>query len=228
MSSAAFSEFQAGVAEVESLRLLKLSEGDDAGLNALNRAAVVLLVSHFEGFLQGLAREFIDALSTGDIEAKRLPAKLREIHTLPTLERILSSGDDVQRHALLKKVGSTVSLWSDNSKPPKGTLNGDTLSRLVTNGRAHVINDLFTAMGEPHQVCDGDLDVPDEERIQTIRIENFLTDLIGCRNAIAHGDQDRKPTSADVERYSLVTVTLAQRLDRKMQFRVESILGSTS
>ncbi|WP_156969760.1 MAE_28990/MAE_18760 family HEPN-like nuclease [Knoellia subterranea] len=223
------SELDAGIDECRLLIHLQGESATPGQVNALNRAAVVLLVSHFEGYLQGLAREFVDSISTGAIESRLLPIKLRELHTLPALQEVVSSQDEAQRKALLRKLDVQASLWNDRAKPPAGTLKSDRLSRLVTNAKAHVIDDLFAHMGDPRSVCAGDLDVPgDEEEISTVSIENFLTDVVGCRNAIAHGDRERKPTTQDVENYARTIWVLAERLERKMRACIDEICSPAS
>lgn len=226
LPSSAWEDFKAGINEVACLtELLPEDTGTLQQQNVVHRAAVVLLVSHFEGFLQGIAREFVDLIGTGELTSKRLPTKLRELHTLPVLEEVLNSKDAQQRHSLLKKLDRATVLWKDDAKPAARTLKPDALSRVVVNAHAHVINELFHIMGEIHPVCAGELDVPVDEETQTIRIEGFLTDLVSCRNDIAHGDQERKPTSVDVERYSRVLLALAERLNRKMRARADSVLA---
>jgi len=191
--------------------------------NAVQRAAVVMLVSHFEGFLQGMAREFVDELNTGELQSRAIPARLRELHTIPKLESVVSSGDATQRRSLLKKIDRVVVLWKDDAKPARGTLEPERLSRVVTNASADVVNELFDLMGEKRPVCAGEVDVAEGEDLQAVHIEDFLKDIVSCRNDIAHGDVTRKPTRADVERYIRVLRALADRLNRKMKQRVAEI-----
>src|SRR4051812_31263377 len=118
----ALENFDGGVAEVRLL--LQLRESDPSeGVdrldrdNAVNRASVVLLVSHFESYLKTLAEEFTDAVGSGTLESRQIPKALRELHTLPRFAEILECQNDVQRAALLKKLQAVMSLWNDNAKP---------------------------------------------------------------------------------------------------------------
>lgn len=217
----ALENFEAGVAEVALL--LDVAEVDppegtpkDDRANAVHRACVVLLVSHFESFLKTLAEEFTDVVGGGHLESRQIPRGVRELHTLPRLKEVLECGDDTQRGVLLKKLQPLMVLWNDSAKPPPGTLKASTLSRQVTNAYSETIDDLFSLMGNGDNVCDGDLDVADENGdVTPINIRYGLTDVVKCRNDIAHGDATRRPTGADVQRYVRFLATMAQRLTRK-------------
>lgn len=215
----AIDTFSDGTTEVDLLRELAVAAEQRAATdetNALCRAAVVLLVSHFESFLKSIAEEYVDAVGTGDVESSRLPRGLREAHTLPRLESIVTSRDEDQRSALLKRLGGIAALWNDDAKPPKGALNAATFARLVTSARADIINDLFTRMGSSTNVCDGDIEMSDlSGDIVTANVEFSLRDVVTCRNDIAHGKAERKPTPDDIQRYLYFLRTFSERLQRK-------------
>src|SRR5829696_7693121 len=78
---------------------------------AIRRAAAVMLVSHFEGYLKQLAEDMIDALDTGKLEARRIPRGIREVHVLPRLADITAASDQIQRFALMKKLEQVQPLW---------------------------------------------------------------------------------------------------------------------
>jgi hypothetical protein len=79
-------------------------------------------------------------------------------------------------------------------------------------------------MGSSTLVCDGDLDVPDADG-DTVpsNIRLSLTDVVKCRNDIAHGDVSRRPTDMDVGRYLGFLTSLAKRLERKADALVELV-----
>ncbi|WP_349426573.1 MAE_28990/MAE_18760 family HEPN-like nuclease [Microbacterium sp. LWS13-1.2] len=214
----ALESFEDGTTEVKLLqRLATEAEGGEIDeTNALCRAAVVLLVSHFEAFLKTIAEEFVDTVGVGQATSGQLPVGLRMAHTLPQLESIVTSRDETQRASLLKKLGTISQLWNDDAKPPKGTLQATTLARVVTSAKTEIINDLFLRMGNRGLVCDGDLDVPaDNGEVRIVSIDFGLRDVVLCRNDIAHGKSERKPTPADVTRYMQFLLALATRLQRK-------------
>jgi hypothetical protein len=227
----AIENFDGGVTEVRLL--LQLCEGDPAdGVdrldrdNAVNRASVVLLVSHFESYLKALAEDFTDSVGSGKLESRQIPKALRELYTLPRFVEILECQSDVQRAALLKKLHAVMALWNENAKPPSGTLSASVLTRTVTNADSQTIDELFRTMGSSSAVCDGDLDVPGEDgEPGPVNIRFGLTDVVTCRNDIAHGDVARRPTGGDVERYVRFLVSLAKRLDRKASAITELVSG---
>jgi RiboL-PSP-HEPN len=232
----ALEQFVDGVKEVKVLERLIPENGQDlpAGLdysdaiNAVTRSCVVLLVSHFEGFLRTLAEEFIDAISTGQVEARRIPTALRELHTLPKLVEIGQSNNTTQRTVLLKKMGTYSALWNDASKPAPGTLSPSLVARQITNAGSQCIDDLFVFFGSADLVCDGDIDIdPDVtgEEAQTLKIRTALHDVVECRNDIAHGDVQRKPTPADLDRYLRFLTALSNRLCRKRDVLLNVVLS---
>lgn len=215
----ALEQFEAGVSEVKLiLGLDGASEPPNIDQdNALRRAAVVLLVSHFESYLKAIAEEFVDAIGTGVLESRQIPRGVRELHTVPKLTEILDTNDPTQREALLRKLQPITALWNDNAKPPPGTLSPRLVARQVTNAHSETIDALFKLMGSELDVCDGDLDIPAEADSPTVtsNIRYGLKDIVKCRNDIAHGDVDRKPTKEDVARYLSFLTALAERLQRK-------------
>lgn len=219
-------DFQAGVAEVEVL--LKVAstalpgESKSSVDNAVNRACVVLLVSHFESYLKSLAENFSDTIGDGHLESRQIPRGIRELHTLPRLSEILECNSDEQRSILFKKLNPLMALWNDSAKPPCGTINPAVLARVVSNADHHTIDDLFRLMGNSSKVCDGDLDLTDDSAgTVSVNIRLGLTDVIKCRNDISHGDVSRRPTEEDVKRYVGFLTALAHRLDRKASALVE-------
>lgn len=224
--------FEEGVTEVRLL--LSLSSAGDASPtdgqakeNAVRRAAVVLLVSHFESFLKSLAEDFIDEISVGGIEARSLPVGIRKLHSIPVLKGIVDSNDESQQLVLLKRVHEVATLWNDAAKPSPKALKAGLLKRQVTSARPGVIDEVFAFMGSRTNVCDGDIDVrgADETDLVAINIRLGLEDVVKCRNDIAHGDSSRKPTLDDLERYMKLLVALADRLQRKAGVLVETVVS---
>lgn len=214
------SQFVGGVVEVRLLLELSGQTINETSVdrdNAVRRASVVLLVSHFESSLKTLAEEYVDFLNSGQFESRQIPNGIRELHTIPRMQAIVDSKDPVERNVLLKKLPSMSALWNDSAKPSPGTLNAQLVSRQVTNADSKTIDALFDLMGSSLKVCDGDLDVPfgtEGESLPT-NIRLSLTDVVKCRNDIAHGDIDRKPTEEDLERYINFLSVLSDRLQKK-------------
>lgn len=205
-------EYRSSVTEVRLIQEIQRRHRDQRKVNALNRATVVLLLSHFESFLKAIAEEYVDALGDGSRLSRDIPPELRELYTTPRLEEIVRSGDTQQRRSLLKKSSEWVCLWNDEARPSKGTLKAEILVAQVTSARPEKVDQLFSLMGRRKSVCDGDLDVPDESGSHPVDIRFSLDDLVKCRNDIAHGDADRKPTDEDVRRYVDFLDAFASRL----------------
>lgn len=217
MTSTPLERFRDGRLEVE--QLVKLAPDplqDRTGHNAVLRAAVVLLVSHFEGYLKLLCEGHVDWLSDGVRESRTIPRALREAYTLPLLEQVVQSRNADQRWVLLKKVRDLNCLWIDQAKPPSGLLKPSVLSRRVTSANPDVIDEIFSLIGHASPVCEGDIDLTVAEEVQSLNIRRGLIDVIDCRNDIAHGDVSRLPTREDVDRYIAFLQALTERLERKV------------
>lgn len=215
-------QFMAGVAEVRTLLSLCTPDDDggahhDARNNAVYRASTVLLVSHFESFVKSVAEDFMDAIAIGDVASKAIPVGIREVHSLPRMEEILSCGDATQRLALLRKITDYSCLWIAEAKPPRGLLKAAVLSGKVTSADNEVLDAVFALMGTASPVCDGEVDVilSNDGTSTPVNIRLMLRDVVKCRNDIAHGDVTRIPTTEDVDRYIRQLQALARRLEAR-------------
>lgn len=221
-------DFDAGTKEVKVL--LELIDHPSVGQlqkNAVCRSATVLLVSHFESFVKSLAEEFIDTISTGNVQAKAIPVGIRELHSRPRMEEIVASPDQKQRENLFRKYVDVNCLWVDEAKPPKGLLEASKLRRTVTSAKSDVIDSLFKLMGAESPVCDGDIDVAyGDEDPEPVTIRLMLRDVTKCRDDIAHGNNGRMPTPQDVARYRSQLLALAQRLELKCGQITRKILAN--
>lgn len=218
MTNSPLERFRDGRAEVEKLMQLAPDQIEErTAHNAVLRAAVVLLVSHFEGYLKLSCEAHVDWLSDGTREARSIPRGLREVYTIPLLEQIVQSRNADQRWGLLKKVRNVNCLWVDDAKPARGILDPAVLSRQVTSAHPDVIDTVFGLIGCSSPVCDGDIDFEDAEEVRSLNIRRGLIDVIECRNDIAHGDVSRLPTREDVDRYMAFLQALTDRLERRME-----------
>jgi HEPN superfamily RiboL-PSP-like protein len=220
-------DFEAGVSEVRLLLEVASAtppgESKSAIGNAVYRACVVLLVSHFESYLKSIAENFSDTIGDGRLESRQIPRGIRELHTLPRLGEIMECNNNEQRSVLLKKLQPLMALWNDSAKPPSGIINSAVLARTVSNADDQTIDDLFQLMGSSSKVCDGDLDIFEDSDTVSVNIRFGLADAVKCRNDISHGDLSRRPTEEDVRRYIAFLKGLAQRLDRKASALIELV-----
>lgn len=224
----ALQAFGEGVKEVRLLSdqdPLRGGLGGDADAelsSALQRGACVLLVSHFEGFLKDLAELVVEVLVAAQVPMKHLPQQLREAHSLPRLDAVMKASDPQQRASLLKKVSDVAFLWNPDAKLQPGKLDSKTVARVITSANAECIDAFFDMLGTA-PVCTGHLDVLDGEAMTPVGIQTRLTEIVTCRNDIAHGGADRKVTHQDVDRYTTFLEAFAQRLFALAKARVDEI-----
>ena len=221
MTSIALKSFMQSMEEIKTLLTLLPSGNlrkNRAASDAINRAATVLLVSHFENYLKSLAEEFIEDVSQSGKCVETISQGLRELYFQPRLDEILRCNNPQQRMRLNQKLEEFNCLWKNGAKLPPRLLEARVLSRTITAARSEVIDQLFSYFGadKNQPVTAGSIDIKIPNEGPTVaNIRRSLEDIIGCRNRIAHGDRDAIPTDQDVKRYRLFLEEFARRLDKQ-------------
>jgi hypothetical protein len=214
-----YSVFAEGIGEVRILSgqdPLRSSLGDERTQQlsaALQRAACVLLVSHFEAFLKEVAEQMVEDLLSSRMPMKFVPQRLRELHSVPRLEQLVKTNDDKQRRSLLNQIPEVALLWNPDARLEGKRLDPRIVARRITSAQSDKIDDLFELFGA-RPVCVGDIDVPESDGglPSPVDIQARLREIVSCRNEIAHGVADRKVTHGDVDRYIVFLEVLAQRI----------------
>ncbi len=184
--------------------------------NAVNRACIVLLCAHLEGFLEDLVIEALDTMARLRTPVAQLPLVLRALHVEEHLKGLESIKDRNARAPRIEQMFQReAGLWTTGSC-------------------------LTTSMLRPSMVCaemsnPGSTEVRQFLRILDVDIEQYLRDagsidllgringLVSMRNAIAHGDLEAKATHGDVDKYIELVEQLAGAIEAATAATVQRI-----
>lgn len=214
----ALRDFEVNLEEVDLLLALAgsddLADGADrARDNTLRRAAIVLLVAHFESFLKAVVTEFIDDLCSASPRIDALDEKLRYAATRSRLDKLIEAGDTQARDAHLKKLDRVARLWQGDRTLEGDQLDAKVWSRMITSAKPDVVEHCFAALGVERS-CGGHVYVGEGEESIPVGIDSTLSDIVRFRDSIAHGRAGAVPTGVDSTRYLSFIRALAEHLHR--------------
>jgi RiboL-PSP-HEPN len=194
---------------------------DVATGNALNRASIVLLCAHLEGFLEDLVTEAIDVLVDHGARIENLPLVFRALHAEQYLREIELIKDRNARAPKIEVMFKSESpLWS----------NGQVLLRPMVRSNA-----VCAELGNP-----GSREVRQFLELVGVNIEQFLRDagqsdllgkingLVTRRNQIAHGEVSASATTGDVDQYLQAVEDLGRLVDDAVGAAIMEICALTS
>lgn len=224
MSSQALAELADRLNEVRLLcRLdpLRTEKSNDRAVgNAINRACIVLLCAHLEGFLEDLITEAIDVLVDQAL-VEHLPLAFRALHAEEHLRRIEPIKDRSTRAPRIQQMFNDESeLWST----------GQTLR--VTMVRPKTVCGEMSNPGS-HEICNflKLLDVDLAQHLSQTASDDLLGKVNGLvfrRNSIAHGEVSASATSVDVDQYLDLVEELGRSVDEAVGLAVTEICKLTS
>jgi len=177
---------------------------------AIDRASVVMLSGHLEGYIYDINVEAAAVVNNSAIYSTRLPQVLRLVHSKPALEDLAATGWETDSRARKLETFVTLESWLWHAstggqlvaerllfwmKTPKP----DALRRYY---RYWGIEDIFATITRTASVR-GNL---------WLRIQ----ELVEKRNSIAHGDKSVAATQSDVDSYAKAVWTFAERADRAL------------
>ena len=200
MTSSAFSDLTGRLHEVRLLcQLDPLRSGDLDQLNttnAINRACIILLSAHLEGFLEDLVVEAIDALVDGTAKVEQLPLVFRALHAEEHLRVIEPIKDRKARAPRIEQMFKGESeLWLAG-KPLQATMvRAKMVCGEMTNPGSREIRQFLELLGVDIELC---LAITGKDELL-----NQINGLVGRRNAIAHGEVNASATSTDVDNYRI-------------------------
>jgi hypothetical protein len=184
---------------------------------AVNRAAVVLLCAHLEGFLEDLVGELIDQLNSSAPRTENVPLRLRAAHVTIEIDAIAAMTDPTARAERMQRLFRDHSdLWLAETLTSQ--LRVERVTAGMSNPGAPEISRLFESVGLENVLDEVALtDGSDPAK----RVNEF----VGVRNSIAHGE-GTKVTDDQVDRYLDAIECLGRSLDSAVARHVQSITGS--
>lgn len=208
------------LAEVRALLRLRphRTPGDPdsvAEANAVNRATVVVLVAHFEGFVDDLIDDAVDVLNSNGPATGDLPLELLAVHVAAELNTVAEMQDMSKRASRTRDLFvDYAALWLDENLAP-GRLTAAGIAANLDNPGAKQVARVLGFLGMRH-VFD-DVRMPDgADPVKR------LNEMVGVRNSIAHGGS---PVVADdqVLRYVDSVEAIGEGLEQAVGRHVQLI-----
>jgi hypothetical protein len=232
-----YSEFIDSLREVETLLAARpaapLGSGSTAShtrerelVNAITRACVVMLVSHFEGFVKAALTELIDEICQAKPPARRLPEGLLELHTRERLQEIFGTEGPDRIHRTRRLFTTYAQLWDADRAVNPHLLSAKLLTRQFTNAKPEILDTVFSLLDVNDVITEADSHVNAAilargDGATSLKVDVKLTEIVERRNKIAHGDRDEKPTPFEVESYMVFVKDLAQCISFIVEQRIQ-------
>jgi hypothetical protein len=189
--------------------------------DAVNRACVVVLVAHLEGFVEDLVGDVIDELDKLGPATVDVPTILLAAHVIGEVELIAEMTDRERRARKIEELFRTHSgMWLD-TRLARGRLRATPIAADLSNPGGKEIarvlgllgmRDVFASMVLP--------DGADPEK--------RMNELVGIRNSIAHGGGGPAIGDDQTDEYVRSVEAVGEGLERAAASHVQTICRSPS
>ncbi len=189
---------------------------------SLNRAAVVLLCAHFEGFLEDLFRESVASMENAHVPSGSVPRVL-VMEALSEDARKLSQSKDMgDRVATLQRLMNRIRPFVDPTRPIQpGEIDTTPITRSLENPTTEKVKALYSHLGF-QDILDG----VSWRAAGNQSVRRNINELVDLRNKIAHGEREVPVVWADVDRYRKYVVGTSGILDAKLRDHLRSLTGA--
>jgi hypothetical protein len=151
-----------------------------AAADAVNRACVVVLVAHVEGFVEALIDDAIDTLNSNAPATSDLPLELLAMHVAPELNAVAEIENVVKRASRTRELFvAHAPLWLEETLAP-GRLSAAVIAANLDNPGAKQIGRVLGFLGMDDVFAN--VEMPD-----SADPSKRLNEMVGIRNSIAHG-----------------------------------------
>jgi len=211
MSSRAFADLTARLQEVRTLAGLDPARAGDASQtavsNAVNRACIVLLSAHLEGFLEDLLLEALDVVVARGTPVDRLPLILRALHAETHLSQLAPMRDRNARAPRIEKMFlEEAALWSAGQAVQATMIRQGTVRAEMANPGSKEIRQFMELVGV-------DIRAYINNVVGASHLLGRVDGLIGLRNQVAHGEINVRATFQDVDTYTQIVQDLCRHAD---------------
>lgn len=184
--------------------------------NALSRSCLVLLSAHLEGYLEDVAVEAIDYLTSEAVAVERLPLLFRALHAEEHLRDLEPMKDRNARAPRIERLFAEESaLWGVGMSLAPGMVRAVTVCAEMDNPGSKEIKRFLQLIGVD--------DIDDYLSVSGAPgLLGQVNGLVAKRNAIAHGELSALATYGDVDNYVTLVDDLARHVDRAIAFAVQS------
>lgn len=173
------------LAEVRALLRLRpqRAPGDAASIaaaNAVDRASVVVLVAHFEGFVEDLIDDAIDVLNSSSPATVDLPLELLAVHVAPELDTVARMRDMSRRASRTRDLFvANAPMWLDARLAPD-RLSAATIAANLDNPGSKQVARVLGFLG----MEDAFANVVLPDAADPVK---RLNEMVQVRNSVAHG-----------------------------------------
>ena len=197
------------------------SAGRKYGVDALNRAGLVLLSAHLEGFIEDLVKETIDVIIANSVPMKLLPLRLRAVQVEKDLVEPISGDNYVRTNARISKVGPIIAqFWTDIQPSTTSNLSAQPIIKVMNNPGTNLINRMFWYFD-----IDQVMDRISWKKASNKTVKDNINKLVGKRNEIAHGAIEINVTKSEVKKYEKYVNGVAASLDSHMKQFLKLLIG---
>jgi RiboL-PSP-HEPN len=215
MASASLAALDAGLTEVRELLRAeppRATRGDSSltVTRAIGRAAVVILSSHLEGYVDSLNVEAATVVNGASIRASGLDHTLRLLHSRPAVDELAATSWETtsRRDHLERFIASDGWLWGADMR---GELQPDRLLTWMKSPGPRALRRYFRYWGIE------DIFSSITRKASTRSdLWRRIAELVDKRNSIAHGDIGTTATEVDVRAYLRAVDVFSTRADRVM------------
>lgn len=186
-----------------------LRESDDERCkeNAINRASIVMLCGHIEGYVEDVLEEFIELIRDSRLDSRKIPIILKVMLCKPGLKSLSNSDHNVLAKRIPIFIKNYEDIWLSD-----GRLDSQRFPEFIRNDWQ--IGNPWPKTILVYLERIGIVDVWDD----TNRIlKGDLETLVDKRNLIAHGHFEATATQEDVNRYIESAKNLVDLLDTKIE-----------
>lgn len=184
---------------------------------AINRAAVVLLCAHFEGYVEELVTEALDLLNGAEPLTERVPVRLLATQVDREISGIAGMSDTQKRSERIRRLFHVHGgLWSDERLCR--TLDATIITATMGNPGPKQVERLFGEIGMDAVL--GGIRLGDGAPAGV-----RLRELVDVRNAVAHGE-DERVMDDQVERYLEAIESLGSELEEAVARHLWAITDS--
>lgn len=187
--------------------------------SAVNRACIVLLSAHLEGYLEDVMVEAMDALAASGPHVQDLPLLLRAAHTEEHLRPLEQMRDRNSRAPRIDTMFATdASLWRSGTTLDATMLRHKTVCGQMDNPGSTQIRQFLELLAVDIRAY--------LKSIGNVHLLAQIDGLVARRNGIAHGEVSIGATYGDVDVYVSVVEDLALEIDQQVGKAVQAICGS--
>lgn len=225
MASQAFSDLSERLKDIDQVMAAHSAKaGGKAGrkyeVEALNRAGVVLLTAHLEGFVEDLADEAIALLHKNSVRMIDLPERLRAAQLESSIMQPIQQNDFRKANERVRLIAPVMAkLWNPGAVADKSSVVAGVVTRQMGNPGTKEIDNLFWYFDIDNIMTDISW-----KKAGANQVGKNINELVGKRNAIAHGTTKVKILKSDVERYIKYVKGVAKAIDEKMAVKLTEIL----